>query len=80
MFSSYSAKIENQKIVSANENYSGINYMLVFSEKIKTTIEEVYIVDGLDLLSSVGGALGLFIGFSFYGRLSILLDILLTAK
>ena len=40
-----------------------------------TLVEEYYIVPILDLIGLVGGTLGMFIGFSFYGSLSSILGL-----
>ena len=75
-FSTYSIKHEDILIQYGNmENTSaGVTYALSFSEKIRTTNDEMLMVSNIDLLSSLGGALGLFIGFSFFGYLATALD------
>ena len=74
IFSTYPAIVETQKFGMKNKDYSGVAFNLRFSEKVKTTVEEIYIIDGIDLLSSVGGALGLFIGFSFFDYIGAFVD------
>ena len=71
-FKTYSAEVENFHI--SEQNLTEVRFLLAFSEKIKITNDEVLIFSGIDLLSSLGGALGLFIGFSFFGYISTLLD------
>ena len=41
-----------------------------------TLIEEYYVVPTLDLIGIIGGTLGMFIGFSFYGLFSDVIDII----
>ena len=72
-FSTYSTKTEEIQFDGANTSAT-VMYSLSFTEKIRTTNDEVLVVSNIDLLSSLGGALGLFIGFSFFGYLATALD------
>ena len=45
-----------------------------FADKIKILHREVLIFDDIGLLSSLGGALGLFVGFSFFGYIAMVVD------
>ena len=45
---------------------------------MKTIKDEIRIHDEASLIGSLGGTLGLFIGFSFHGCISYLLDKLFT--
>ena len=40
----------------------------------EVNIEEVLIFDNVGLISSLGGALGLFVGFSFFGYIGSIID------
>ena len=68
----YSAEVETFPI--NRENKTEVRFFLTFTEKIIITKDEVLIFSSIDLLSSLGGALGLFIGFSFFGYIVTLLD------
>ena len=72
-FSTYSTKTEDIQYSGANTK-ARVMYSMSFTEKIRTTNDEVLMVSNIDLLSSLGGALGLFIGFSFFGYLATALD------
>ena len=54
-----------------------VQFYLSFSEKIRIINNEVPVYDGIGLLSSLGGALGLFVGFSFFGYIVTILDAIL---
>ena len=71
-FKTYSAEVEDFTI--NRENKTEVRFFLSFAEKIKITNDEVLFFSSIDLLSSLGGALGLFIGFSFFGFIATLLD------
>ena len=71
-FSTYSAK---EKRLNLNlDDKTGVMFLLTFTERIKIINEEVLIISGIDLLGSLGGALGMFVGFSFFGYIADLLD------
>ena len=70
----YVAKVQDSEIQSPRK---AINFYLSFADKIKILHREVLIFDDIGLLSSLGGALGLFVGFSFFGYITPILDELL---
>ena len=55
-------------------NTSLLDISMKFSTNIRTVHDEVYILDGIGLLGSLGGSLGLFIGFSFFGYIANIID------
>ena len=55
-------------------NSSLLDISMEFSSNIQTVHDEVYILDGIGLLGSLGGSLGLFIGFSFFGYIANIID------
>ena len=69
----YSDKTVHQYI-NKTPTHPPMQVLLQFSEKIVNVFDEVLIFDEVSLLSSLGGALGLFVGFSFFGYVATLLD------
>ena len=63
---------EPETLTLTNTTLLDIN--MEFSTNIRTVHDEVYILDGIGLLGSLGGSLGLFIGFSFYGYIANIID------
>ena len=57
-------------------NMSLIEIAIVFSSNVQTLHEEVLILDGIGLLGSLGGSLGLFLGFSFFDYIAMLIDMI----
>ena len=77
----YSARIE--QIANSNldafltpetGNLSQVQFIISFTSNSRTIHEEMQIHDEIWLLGSLGGSLGLFIGFSFFGSLATLFD------
>ena len=71
IFKTYSVKVQQHNINTSNTD---VHFYLSFPEKSRNVFEEVLIFDGIGLLSSLGGALGLFIGFSFFGCIVSITD------
>ena len=67
----YSVKVQQRKI---NNSETIVAFSLNFPEGSRNLHDEVLIFDEIGLLSSLGGALGLFIGFSFFGYVASILD------
>ena len=77
----YSARIEqiaNSKLdaflTPETGNLSQVQFIIKFTSNSRTIHEEMQIHDEIWLLGSLGGSLGLFIGFSFFGSVATLLD------
>ena len=51
-------------------NLSQVQFQLKFTSNSRTIHEEMQIHDEIWLLGSLGGSLGLFIGFSFFGSVA----------
>ena len=79
-FKHYSGTTEHDEIEYNNTVEGFVNAtmnieFLVGSESNITNIyEEILIVDDIGLVGSLGGSLGLFVGFSFFGYVTPLLD------
>ena len=67
---------EPEALLLTNTSLLDIN--MEFSTNIRTVHDEVYILDDIGLLGSLGGSLGLFIGFSFYGYIANIIDALVN--
>ena len=63
---------EPETLLSTNTTLLDIN--MEFSTNIRTVHDEVYILDDIGLLGSLGGSLGLCIGFSFFGYIANIID------
>ena len=59
-------------------NESLIGFYFQFPSKNRILHEEVLIFDEIGLFGSLGGSLGIFLGFSLYGYVTTILDALLN--
>ena len=80
-FKHFSGTTEHDEIEYDNPfkgfiNATMITEFLVGSESnTKNVYEEILIVDDIGLVGSLGGSLGLFVGFSFFGYVTPVLDV-----
>ena len=51
-----------------------IEFLVGSESNITNVYEEILIVDDIGLVGSLGGSLGLFVGFSFFGYVTPVLD------
>ena len=79
-FKHYSGTTEHEEVEDDNpiEGFANETMnieFLVGSESNTTNVyEEILIVDDIGLVGSLGGSLGLFVGFSFFGYITPILD------
>ena len=79
-FKLYSGTTEHDEIEYDNPVEGFVNAtmnieFLVGSESSTTNVyKEILIVDNIGLVGSLGGSLGLFVGFSFFGYVTPILD------
>ena len=83
-FKQYSARFESTDMdielidgFGLTNDSKGIQFCLKFSSNISMENDEILVFDEIDLLGSLGGALGLFIGFSFFGCATTFLETVL---
>ena len=76
----YSATVEEIDMINENEDFyvdtMNSHFIFRFSSNKRHVYEEVLILDEIGLIGSLGGSLGLFIGFSFFGYAMPLLEAL----
>ena len=79
MVKQYSAKAETVDHLNpfSLENGKRADLFLLSSTLIRTLIKEYEVYDTAGMIGTVGGSLGLFLGFSFYGVFSDALDLLI---
>ena len=61
----------------SNNSTKSIVLSLISSSKVRTLKRQYYVYDTIGLIGTVGGSLGLFLGFSFFDVLCSLLDYIL---
>ena len=74
----YSAitKKEDQSLLNSNHNYTTIK--ISFLSSTRTIKEEILVYDESTLIGTLGGFLGLFVGFSFFGLIGYFIEKLLS--
>ena len=76
----YSARVEEIDMINENEDFHvdsmNSQFIFRFSSNKRLVYEEVLILDEIGLIGSLGGSLGLFVGFSFFGYVMPLLEAL----
>ena len=78
-FKQYSATIKNDVLGTDElekyfENKMNVQFMIKLASKKRNVFEEVLIFDEIGLVGSLGGSFGLFVGFSFFGCITPILD------
>ena len=83
-FKQYTTRVENVELVMENvvqdlnnaTEDMNVQFSITFTSKDVDIFEEILIVDEISLIGSLGGSLGLFIGFSFFGYITTFLDVI----
>jgi hypothetical protein len=80
-FKQYTTRVEQndlgeQDLLNGTENMN-VQFNLFFASTVVDVFEEILIFDEISLIGSLGGSLGLFIGFSFFGYISTLLQVII---
>ena len=73
-FKQYSVIVESVKIDDEESAERIVQFILRSTSNESNIFEEVLIFDEIDLVGSLGGSLGLFVGFSFFGYVTPILD------
>ena len=82
-FKQYITKVEQVELAMAKQGLNmnstedmNVQFTLRYTSQDADIFEEILIVDEISLIGSLGGSLGLFIGFSFFGYITTLLDVI----
>ena len=81
-FKQYTTRVEQVELVTESviQDLNNITedmnaqFSIMFASKDADIFEEILIVDEISLIGSLGGSLGLFIGFSFFGYITTFLN------
>ena len=74
-FTKYNSEVELVSMLTKNGSSSNVVQFLIKLRSEEVLVyEETLIIDKIGLLGNLGGLLGLFVGFSFFGYASVLFD------
>ena len=81
-FKQYTLRVEQVDLENGIEEFDNstedmnVQFSLRFTSNDADIFEEILVVDEISLIGSLGGSLGLFIGFSFFGYITTFLDLI----
>ena len=83
-FKQYTARVEQvelatESVIQTLNNVTedmNTQFVMMFASNDADIFEEILIVDEISLIGSLGGSLGLFIGFSFFGYITSFFDVI----
>ena len=78
-FKQYATRVERVELATAiqdNTEDMNVQFTIRYTSKDADIFEEILIVDEISLIGSLGGSLGLFIGFSFFGYITTFMDVI----
>ena len=78
-FKQYTASISNVQLGAAGvqsfyKDQMNVQFILELASKKRNIYEEMLMIDEIGLIGLLGGALGLFVGFSFFGYVTPILQ------
>ena len=65
----------SQEFFGLGHGNKSADILLNYGSTSRTLVQEYWVYDTEGMIGTLGGSLGLFLGFSFYGVISDLLDI-----
>ena len=77
IFKQYSATTSHGNLVADKRFFKeemNAQFIIKLASKKRNVFEEILILDEIGLIGSLGGSLGLFVGFSFFGYASPILE------
>ena len=77
IFKQYSATTSHGNLVADKRFYKdemNAQFIIKLASKKRNVFEEILILDEIGLIGSLGGSLGLFVGFSFFGYATPILE------
>ena len=81
-FKQYTTRVERVELATAIQDLKNstedmnVQFTIRYTSKDADIFEEILIIDEISLIGSLGGSLGLFIGFSFFGYITTFLDVI----
>ena len=83
-FKQYTTRVEQVELAmeSVRQDLNNVTedmnaqFSMMFASNDADIFEEILIIDEISLIGSLGGSLGLFIGFSFFGYITSFFDVI----
>ena len=69
------ASFSDQEFLNSGDGNKSADIILYYGATSRTLVQEYWVYDTEGMIGTLGGSLGLFLGFSFYGFISDLLDL-----